>query len=102
MPDVPWAGLVALLAMFVIPFLPEWLFEGPRTIKHRPRRHVCGDCGAPWTDGHICACETRLAAYPPLQGELHRPQQSNGTPRSLTVARRIIARSKGPMRITEE
>jgi hypothetical protein len=36
----PWVGLAALLAMFVIPFLPTWLFEGPRTIKHRPRRHI--------------------------------------------------------------
>jgi hypothetical protein len=26
-----WVGLAALVAMFVIPFLPSWLFEGPRT-----------------------------------------------------------------------
>ena len=44
--QTPWAGLAALVAMFVIPFLPSWLFEGPRTIKHWPRRHVCGECGA--------------------------------------------------------
>jgi hypothetical protein len=30
----PWAGLLALVAMFVIPFLPNWLFEGPRTVRH--------------------------------------------------------------------
>ena len=36
--DTPWVGLAALVAMFVIPFLPSWLFEGPRTIRHRPRR----------------------------------------------------------------
>jgi hypothetical protein len=53
--DTPWIGLAALVAMFAIPFLPSWLFEGPRTIKHYPRWHVCGDCGAPWTDGHTCA-----------------------------------------------
>jgi hypothetical protein len=51
---VPWIGLLALVAMFVLPFLPDWIFEGPRTIRHRPRRHVCGECGAAWTDGHSC------------------------------------------------
>jgi hypothetical protein len=49
MPDtpIPWVGLAALAAMFLLPLLPEWLFEGPRTIRHRPRRHICSDCGAP-------------------------------------------------------
>lgn len=51
---VPWIGLLALVAMFVIPFLPDWIFEGPRTVRHWPRRHVCGECGAGWTDGHVC------------------------------------------------
>jgi hypothetical protein len=57
MREIPWAGLAALVAMFVIPFLPGWLFEGPRTVKHRPVRHVCAECGAPWTAGHVCAAE---------------------------------------------
>jgi hypothetical protein len=52
--DTPWIGLAALVTMFAIPFLPSWLFEGPRTVKHRPHRHVCADCGAPWQDGHLC------------------------------------------------
>jgi hypothetical protein len=49
MPDTPtpWVGLVALAAMFLLPSLPDWLFEGPRTSKHWLRRHSCGDCGAP-------------------------------------------------------
>jgi hypothetical protein len=51
---VPWIGLLALVAMFVIPFLPDWIFEGPRTIRHWPRRHVCGACGADWAGGHVC------------------------------------------------
>jgi len=51
---VPWIGLLALVAMFVIPFLPEWIFEGPRTVRHWPRRHACGVCGAGWTSGHVC------------------------------------------------
>lgn len=50
----PWIGLAALLAMFVIPFLPGWLFEGPRRIRHWPRRHICGGCHALWTAGHDC------------------------------------------------
>ena len=51
---VPWIGLLALVAMFVVPFLPDWIFEGPRTVRHWPRRHVCGECGASWTSGHVC------------------------------------------------
>ena len=35
---VPWIGLAAIVAMFVLPLLPARLFEGPRTIK----RHTCG------------------------------------------------------------
>ena len=73
MSDIPWAGLAALIAMFVIPFLPNWLFEGPRTVKHWPRRHVCGDCKAPWTEGHLCNLQTADPA-PPLRGELRRPR----------------------------
>jgi hypothetical protein len=78
--DTPWIGLFALLAMFVLPFLPRWLFEGPRTIKHHPRRHVCAECGAPWVDGHAC---------PPGQGpsdetlhaELRRPSTTTALER---------------------
>jgi len=54
MSHIPWIGLAALIAMFVLPHVPNWLFEGPRTVKHRPRRHICADCRAPWTDGHAC------------------------------------------------
>jgi hypothetical protein len=50
----PWVGLAALLAMFLLPYLPDRLFEGPRTIRHWPRRHICGDCNAPWIEGHTC------------------------------------------------
>ena len=91
MREIPWAGLAALAAMFLIPFLPSWLFEGPRTVAHRPMRHVCAECGAPWTNGHACAPETiaevrvvapgvaaaevvapEVVAREPLRGELHR------------------------------
>ena len=72
--DTPWVGLLALVAMFVLPFLPSWLFEGPRTVKHYPRRHVCGDCGAPWTDGHVCAVDRRPSQR--LRGQLRRVRPS--------------------------
>jgi hypothetical protein len=72
----PWVGLAALAAMFLLPFLPAWLFEGPRTIRHRPQRHVCADCDAPWTYGHVCDPGTVTAeaveAAPPLRAELRR------------------------------
>jgi hypothetical protein len=71
MTRTPWIGLAALVAMYVIPFLPDWLFEGPRHVKHWPRRHVCGQCGAPWTSDHLCA-EDATDLAPPLQGELRR------------------------------
>jgi hypothetical protein len=71
MPATPWAGLAALIAMFVLPFLPTWLFEGPSTIRHRPHRHVCGDCNAPWTDQHSCR-PAPASSYPRLRGELRR------------------------------
>jgi hypothetical protein len=73
MPDtpVPWVGLAALAAMFVLPYLPDWLFEEPRTSKHWPHRHICGDCGAPWTDQHTCTL-VEGEPGPPLPGELRR------------------------------
>jgi hypothetical protein len=74
MPDdpIPWVGLAALVAMFVIPFLPSWLFDGPRTIRHRPRRDVCADCGADWAGDHACELEVTAAAPERLRGELRR------------------------------
>src|SRR5918994_4994855 len=71
MPDTPtpWVGLAALAAMFLLPLLPDWLFEGPRTSKHWLRRHICGDCGAPWTDEHTCT-PRESEAGPVLRGQL--------------------------------
>lgn len=73
--DIPWIGLIALIAMFALPYLPQWLFEGPRTIKHHPRWHVCAECGAPWVDGHTCA-QGLESGTEVLQGKLVRPRTS--------------------------
>jgi hypothetical protein len=96
MPDVdaPWVGLVALATMFLLPFAPAWLFEGPRTVKHYSRRHVCGDCGAAWTDDHACiddrAPTTELVpADRPLRAELRRGRPSTVLVRRSTRASEI-------------
>jgi hypothetical protein len=86
---IPWVGLAALVAMFVLPLLPNWLFEGPQTIKHRPHRHICADCNAPWTKNHTCLAVVSQAA-PPLRAELHRPEPATELERQ--PAARIPAR----------
>ena len=68
---VPWIGLVAIVAMFILPMLPARLFEGPRTIKRYPRRVVCGDCGEPWAEDHSCGFEVVRPRWP-LRAELRR------------------------------
>jgi hypothetical protein len=100
----PWIGLAALLAMFVLPFLPDRLFEGPRTIRHRPRRHVCADCGAPWTERHACARECHQAE--PVRAELRRLDLAEAPVQSLrnadkAEAGKAMARISGPPRRTE-
>jgi hypothetical protein len=98
--DVPWFGLAALAAMFLLPFLPGWLLEGPRTVRHWPRRHVCGECGAPWTDGHTCEVEApapvpapaAARVRPRLRGELRRIRPPKPGPRQLTAPKRALSR----------
>jgi hypothetical protein len=69
--NVPWVGLAAILLMFILPALPAWLFEGPRTIRHSPIRHVCSDCGQRWTKEHICDVDTEPDRLP-IRAELRR------------------------------
>jgi hypothetical protein len=87
MGNTPWIGLAALVVMFVLPFLPSWLFEGPRTVKHYPRRHVCGDCGAPWTADHACAADRA------------QPQRLRGQLRRVRPPTALVRRSTRPSRI---
>jgi hypothetical protein len=85
--DTPWVGLGALVLMFAIPFLPSWLFEGPKVIRHRPRRHVCALCGAAWHDGHDCLTADD-AGTRPLSGRLERlPERPAITSRSASAAK---------------
>jgi hypothetical protein len=67
----PWIGLAAIVAMFVLPALPAWLFEGPRRVRHWPREHVCARCDAVWTDGHTCPVPDP-PSEDPLEAELVR------------------------------
>ncbi len=64
---VPWIALAAVAAMFVLPWLDaRGLFDGPRTIRHRPHRHVCADCAEPWQPGHQCAGWQAAAGREPV------------------------------------
>jgi hypothetical protein len=53
--------------MFVLPWLDaRGLFDGPRTVRHRPRREVCADCAEPWAPGHACAGWQPVAGREPV------------------------------------
>jgi hypothetical protein len=65
--SVPWMALAAIAAMFVLPWLDSrGLFDGPREIRHRPRRHVCGDCAEPWAPGQLCTGWQAAAGREPV------------------------------------
>jgi hypothetical protein len=80
--DTPWIGLLALIAMFVLPFIPRWLFEGPRVIKHHPIRHICAECGKAWTDTHDCQSSSE-PGLDLLRGQLWRPSRVTSLERRL-------------------
>jgi hypothetical protein len=79
--DTPWVGLAALVLMFALPFLPSWLLDGPRVVKHRPRRHVCALCDAPWSEDHVCAAVGDDQGGQPLRGQLQRAAPAALEPR---------------------
>jgi hypothetical protein len=77
---VPWIGMAAITAMFLLPWLDaRGLLDGPRTIRHRPRRQVCADCHAPWTSDHQCAGRLDAAAGEPVV--LLQPVEPPASPR---------------------
>jgi hypothetical protein len=64
---MPWIGLAAIAVMFLLPYLDaRGLFDGPRTIRRRPRREVCADCASPWTPDHQCAGWLEAAVREPV------------------------------------
>jgi hypothetical protein len=64
---VPWIGLAAIAAMFLLPWLDaRGLFDGPRIVRRRPRREVCADCASPWTPGHQCVGWLEAAVREPV------------------------------------
>ena len=80
---IPWIGLAAIVAMFVLPLLPARLFEGPRTIKRYPRRVICGDCGERWTEEHTCGFEV-VQPRSPLRAEVRRVSRGRALTRRST------------------
>jgi hypothetical protein len=65
--SVPWIGLAAIVAMFLLPLLDaRGLFDGPRIIRRRPRRVVCADCASPWTPDHQCVGWLEAAVREPV------------------------------------
>ena len=92
---VPWVGLVAVAAMFVLPWLDaRGLFDGPRTIRHRPRRHRCTDCAEAWTPGHQCAGWQAAAGREPVV-----PLRPELPARAAAPARAELTRSDRPARL---
>jgi hypothetical protein len=64
---IPWIGLAAIAAMFLLPWLDaRGLLDGPHTILRRPRREVCADCAAPWTPDHQCTGWLEAAVREPV------------------------------------
>ena len=87
---VPWIGLAAIVAMFLLPWLEaRGLLDGPRTIRHRPRRQVCADCGAPWSSGHQCAGWAEAAVGEPVVSLRPTPTPTP-TPPSARLRARLI------------
>jgi hypothetical protein len=65
--SVPWIGLAAIAAMFLLPWLDaRGLFDGPTIVRRRPRRVICADCASPWTPGHQCVGWLEVAVREPV------------------------------------
>jgi hypothetical protein len=65
--SVPWIGLAAIAAMFLLPWLDaRGLLDGPRTLRRRPRRVICADCASPWTPDHQCLGWVEAAVREPV------------------------------------
>jgi hypothetical protein len=89
---VPWIGLAAIAAMFLLPWLDaRGLLDGPRTIRRRPRREVCADCNAPWTPDHQCTGWLEAAVREPVV-----PLQPPPAPPTVPPLRAQLTRTDQP------
>jgi hypothetical protein len=59
-----------LAAMFLLPLLPDWLYEGPRTSKHWLGRHCLATARSRDRRAHLHPRESE--AGPVLRGQLRR------------------------------
>jgi len=65
--SVPWIGLAAIAAMFLLPLLDaRGLFDGPSIVRRRPHRVICADCAQPWTPDHQCLGWLEAAVREPV------------------------------------
>ena len=73
MPDIPtpWVGLAALLAMFVLPFVPDWLLRG-RGRSGTGRAGMSAATATPPGPRGTSARLKRARPNRPLRGELRR------------------------------
>lgn len=98
----PWVGLAALLAMFLLPYLSERLFQGPRTIRH-PRRHLCDDCHPPGptsTPAHPQSAGPFRPFAGSCAGSTRRPGWNAAQGADLTVGARLIRNARLPAHAT--
>ena len=86
--SVPWIGLAAIAAIFLLPWLDaRGLFDGPSIVRRRPRRVVCADCAGSWTSGHQCAGWLEAAVREPVV-----PLQPPASPPAVQRPRVELAR----------
>jgi hypothetical protein len=96
MRNIPWVGLLAVISMFILPLIPDWLFEGPRNVKHWPRRHICAICRAPWTDDHRCDGGEERMAVQAVRGEPRQLERRGTHPLRQAIAAPTATAIKEP------
>ena len=90
--SVPWIGLAAIAAMFLLPFLDaRGLFDGPHIIRRPPRRVLCADCASSWTPDHQCAGWLEAAVREPVV-----PLQPPASPPAVQRQRVELTRAQWP------
>jgi hypothetical protein len=82
---VPWVGLAALAAMFLLPLLRDWLFRGARTSKHWLGRHSLATARSRDQRAHLHPRESQAGLV--LRGQLRRlPETLHGARAAIDPA----------------